>query len=253
MLIADSIARYAAGGFADPGALTLFSAWGATLSYSLQLYFDFSGYSDMAIGIAKMCNIQFPMNFNSPYRALNIIDFWQRWHMTLTRYLTLYLYNPLALAITRRRAARGLAVSRRAAAKPAVFAMTIAVPMFYTMAIAGIWHGSGFQFVIFGLLHGCYLTLNHAWRVFRPKRRGARDRAIPSVLGCWLLTYFAVLIAQIFFRAEFGGRRGEHDRRHARLARRPARAAGSLLDAASSGAGGALPVDARLDSGGHRL
>ncbi len=163
----------------------------------------------MAIGIAKMCNVQFPMNFNSPYRALNIIDFWQRWHMTLTRYLTLYLYNPVALWVTRRRVARGQPVSRQAVASLPTFSMMIAVPMFYTMALAGIWHGAGFQFLIFGLLHGAYLTINHAWRVFRPKKGGtAPFAAVPRVLRvatAWLLTYLGVLLAQVFFRAASAG------------------------------------------------
>ncbi len=207
VLLADGIAAYARPGFADPAALSAFPAWGAALAYSLQLYFDFSGYSDMAIGIAKMCNVQFPMNFNSPYRAVNIIDFWQRWHMTLTRYLTLYLYNPLALWVTRRRVARGQPVSRQAVARLPVFAMMVAVPMFYTMALAGIWHGAGVQFLIFGLLHGAYLTMNHAWRVFRRKPRG-RAAAPPlprAIFAGWLLTYLAVLVGQVFFRAASPG------------------------------------------------
>jgi len=207
VLLADSIATYASPGFADTSHLTLFGAWGAALSYSLQLYFDFSGYSDMAVGIAKMCNVQFPLNFNSPYKATNIIDFWQRWHMTLTRYLTLYLYNPVALWVTRRRVARGLSVSRQAMAKPTTFAAMVALPLFFTMTLAGIWHGAGSQFVIFGLLHSAYLTINHAWRLFRHKRTAKGAPPVSPVqrhvtaLGCLLLTYLAVLVGQIFFRA----------------------------------------------------
>jgi alginate O-acetyltransferase complex protein AlgI len=205
VLIADSIATYASPGFADPGSLGLFGAWGAALCYTLQLYFDFSGYSDMAVGIAKMCNVQFPFNFNSPYRAANIIDFWQRWHMTLTRYLNLYLYNPVALWVTRRRVARGLPVSRKAMAHFWPFTTTVALPMFFTMSLAGIWHGAGSQFLIFGLLHASYLTINHAWRVFGPRHRKdempTRRRHL-RVAGCVLLTYVAVLIGMVFFRAE---------------------------------------------------
>ena len=205
VLIADSIAIYATPGFADPDRLGLFGAWGAALCYTLQLYFDFSGYSDMAVGIAKMCNVQFPFNFNSPYRAANIIDFWQRWHMTLTRYLNLYLYNPVALWVTRRRVARGLPVSRQAMAHLWPFTTMVALPMFFTMSLAGIWHGAGSQFLIFGLLHASYLTINHAWRVFGPRHR--KEAAPPwlrhlRVAGCVLLTYVAVLIGMVFFRAE---------------------------------------------------
>ena len=205
VLLADSIAIYASPGFADPDQLTLFGAWGAALCYTLQLYFDFSGYSDMAVGIARMCNVQFPFNFNSPYRAASIIDFWQRWHMTLTRYLNLYLYNPVALWVTRRRVARGLPVSRQAMAHFWPFATMVALPMFFTMSLAGIWHGAGSQFLIFGLLHAAYLTINHAWRVYGPRHR--KDTA-PSwqrhlrIAGCVLLTYIAVLIGMVFFRAE---------------------------------------------------
>ena len=211
VLLADSIATYASPGFADTGHLALFGAWGTALSYSLQLYFDFSGYSDMAIGIAKMCNVQFPMNFNSPYKATNIIDFWQRWHMTLTRYLTLYLYNPMALLITRRRMARGLPVSRKAMANPLTFASMVALPLFFTMTLAGIWHGAGLQFVIFGVLHGAYLTINHAWRLIRHKHSGKAAAPVSalyrhaSAVGSLLLTYLAVLVGQIFFRASSSG------------------------------------------------
>jgi alginate O-acetyltransferase complex protein AlgI len=202
VLIADPISAYAVPGFADPASLGLFAAWGAVLAYSLQLYFDFSGYSDMAIGIARMCNIRFPFNFNSPYRARNIIDFWQRWHMTLTRYLNLYLYNPLALMVTRRRAARGLPITKQAVAHPGAFAGLVAMPMVVTMALAGIWHGAGLQFLIFGLLHAVYLTTNHAWRVFGPRLAQTPWMRRPAWgLACLVLTYLCVLLAQIFFRA----------------------------------------------------
>ena len=201
-LIADPISASASPGFADPASLDVLGAWGAALAYSMQLYFDFSGYSDMAIGIALMCNVHFPFNFNSPYKARNIIDFWQRWHMTLTRYLTLSLYNPIALSVTRRRATRGLATNRQAAAKPGAFASMIAMPMVVTMALAGIWHGAGWQFLVFGLLHAAYLTVNHAWRVFgpRPAQHGWLRGPAWGVL-CLVVTYLAVLVAQIFFRA----------------------------------------------------
>ena len=98
--------------FARRLRLPLFAAWNAVLCYSLQLYFDFSGYSDMAIGLARMFNVQFPLNFNSPYKATSIIEHWQRWHMTLSRYLALYVYNPIAMAVTRWRADRGLGIGK---------------------------------------------------------------------------------------------------------------------------------------------
>jgi D-alanyl-lipoteichoic acid acyltransferase DltB (MBOAT superfamily) len=207
VVIADSLAAYVGPGFGSPYDLTVVGSWGTVLCYSLQLYFDFSGYSDMAVGIAKMFNIQFPINFNSPYKALNIIDFWQRWHMTLTRYLTLLLFNPIALALTRRRMARGLPMSRKALAKFKPFATLVAFPMFCTMGLAGIWHGAGLQFLIFGLLHASYLTINHMWRTFGPKPAPAISAQHPRAwaLGCLLLTYLAVVVGQVFFRSSSSG------------------------------------------------
>jgi D-alanyl-lipoteichoic acid acyltransferase DltB (MBOAT superfamily) len=205
VLLADSMIQLANAGFAVPGTLGLVTAWLTVLSYSMQIYFDFSGYSDMAIGLAYMFNVRFPINFNSPYKAHSIIDFWQRWHMTLTRYLTLYLYNPMAIAITRRRAAKGLPISSKGAKTVTGFLNMIALPIFFTMILAGIWHGAGSQFLVFGLLHGLYLTVNHAWQIFRPAglSRAFRSRLLRPlvVIAPVLLTYIAVLVAQVFFRA----------------------------------------------------
>jgi alginate O-acetyltransferase complex protein AlgI len=201
--IADRMAPIVVGTFGHPETAPLTLAWLAVLAYSLQLYFDFSGYSDMAIGLARIFGIRFPLNFISPYKAASIIDFWQRWHMTLTRYLTSYLYNPAVLFVTRRRLARGLPVSRSATATLRGFGTMIAVPLFYTMILAGIWHGAGLQYVVFGLLHGCYLTINHAYRVFRPHSYPKSQGSVVwlrSLLGI-AITYLAVLVAQVFFRA----------------------------------------------------
>jgi alginate O-acetyltransferase complex protein AlgI len=198
VLLADPLSFVADDGFAHAGQLGAPAAWYTILAYSMQLYFDFSGYSDMAIGIARLFGVVFPSNFNSPYRASSIIEFWSRWHMTLTRYLTLYLYNPVAVRVSRRRMARGLGVSKRATRNLPAFAGLIAWPTFFTMGLAGIWHGAGFQYLIFGLLHAAYLSINHAWRVFGP-----RDSK-PGRLGIGfriLLTYAAVVLGQVFFRA----------------------------------------------------
>jgi D-alanyl-lipoteichoic acid acyltransferase DltB (MBOAT superfamily) len=166
----------------------------------MQLYFDFSGYSDMALGLARMFSITFPFNFDSPYKSRSIIDFWSRWHMTLTRYLTLYLYNPISMWINRRRTAAGKPNNRKAQRTASGFASLVIFPTLVTMFLAGVWHGAGLQFIVFGLLHGTYLSVNHAWRMFR--REGSlisRAVALPPVsLG---LTFAAVLVAQIFFRA----------------------------------------------------
>jgi D-alanyl-lipoteichoic acid acyltransferase DltB (MBOAT superfamily) len=205
VLIADSLSQVSNAGFDAPGTLGLIPSWMTALSFSLQIYFDFSGYSDMAIGLAYMFNVRFPLNFNSPYKARSIIDFWQRWHMTLTRYLTLYLYNPMALWITRRRVARGAPILTRDNKTIGGFLTMIAIPTFITMVLAGVWHGAGLTFLIFGLLHGFYLIVNHAWRIFMPAQ-ARQDPKNPAALAAIviaqvLLTYSAALVAQIFFRA----------------------------------------------------
>lgn len=198
-LLADPLSAVVAPGYAHADSLALLGAWQVALSYSLQLYFDFSGYSDMAMGLARMFNLRFPVNFNSPYKARSVIDYWQRWHMTLTRYLNLYLYNPIALAILRRRAAHGLPADRAAQASPGGFAAMVAVPIFVTMGLAGVWHGAGATFLVFGLLHAAYLSLNHAWRILRPATAPARGAS--AVVWRVGLTYLAVLVGSVFFRA----------------------------------------------------
>lgn len=198
-LLADPTGTVVAPGFAQADVLPLFAAWQVALSYSLQLYFDFSGYSDMALGLARMFNLRFPVNFNSPYKAGSVVDYWQRWHITLTRYLTQYLFNPMTMALWRRRAARGLPVGRAAQASVAGFTVMLALPLMTTMGLAGIWHGAGWTFLVFGLLHGLYLSINHAWRMFAgpPGRRSGKSAAISGIV----LTYLAVLLGSVFFRA----------------------------------------------------
>lgn len=204
VLLADRFAPGADSAFENTAHLGTSAAWAGVLSYSLQLYFDFSGYSDMANGLARMFSIDFPLNFASPYKSANIIDFWQRWHMTLTRYITVYLYNPISLWVSRQRAQRGMKLSRKAMATPSGFAMMVAFPTLVTLFLAGVWHGAGLQFIVFGLLHALYLTINHAFRVFRGRRpHTERPPAQRVALGAAsvLLTFLAVLLAQVFFRA----------------------------------------------------
>ena len=201
-LIADNVSGIADKLLPAPGAGP-FAVWIGVLSYSMQLYFDFSGYSDMAIGLARLFGIRFPINFASPYKATSIIDFWQRWHITLTRFLTAYLYNPIALKLVRRRAAAGKSTSKRVSKTIPGFLELIALPTIITMMIAGIWHGAGLQFLVFGALHGIYLSINHAWRTFGP-RTSERPR-VGLALSYGALVYLAVLVAQIFFRASSVG------------------------------------------------
>ena len=193
-------------GFEKPESFQFFTAWQVILLYSLQIYFDFSGYSDMSIGLARMFNVRFPQNFNSPYKATSIIEYWQRWHMTLTRYLTLYLYNPLALAIVRHRlrSRKGQRLGKSRRVGHAEFIETVFFPTFVTMSIAGIWHGAGLQYLVFGMLHGIYITVNHAWRVVFPITThavAAKPRR-SHVVAKMLLTYGSVVLALVFFRAQ---------------------------------------------------
>jgi D-alanyl-lipoteichoic acid acyltransferase DltB (MBOAT superfamily) len=204
-LLADPLSVSVASGYAATTDLPLFAAWNAALCYSLQLYFDFSGYSDMAIGLARMFNVRFPLNFNSPYKATSIIEHWQRWHMTLSRYLALYVYNPIALAVTRRRADRGLGIGRSAQATFGGFAAMVMFPTLVTMGLAGVWHGAGLQFLVFGLLHGAYLTINHALRIVIKRAPGRHDTSVLVSRAKVLVTYLAVLVASVFFRADSVG------------------------------------------------
>ena len=198
-LIADPTALAVGPAFDHAGQVQFFAAWQGALSYSLQLYFDFSGYSDMAIGLSRMFGIRFPLNFASPYKAQSVIEYWQRWHMTLTRYLTQYVFNPLSIIVMRRlnaiRRSQGVRVSRTDR-----FIALIAIPLPITMILAGIWHGAGLQFLVFGLLHGIYLTINHLWRNFGPKPGpdpGVAHRSLSIAV-----TYLSVLIGSVFFRAQ---------------------------------------------------
>jgi alginate O-acetyltransferase complex protein AlgI len=204
-LLADPLSATVGSGFAAASGLPLFAAWNAALCYSLQLYFDFSGYSDMAIGLARMFNVQFPLNFNSPYKATSVIDHWQRWHMTLSRYLALYVYNPIAMAVTRWRANRGLGITKAARESLGGFSVMVMFPTLTTMGLAGIWHGAGLHFLVFGLLHGMYLTINHVLRILRPHTQGRRIEGIWTTGRKILVTYAGVLVASVFFRADSVG------------------------------------------------
>jgi D-alanyl-lipoteichoic acid acyltransferase DltB (MBOAT superfamily) len=195
-LLADPIGQFATGAFADPTSLTMLPAWQAASAYSLQLYFDFSGYSDMAVGLARMFNLRFPANFDSPYKAQSVIEYWQRWHITLTSFLTAHVYSPLALGLMRRRGARGLSTGRDAQRTPGGFAAMLVLPTTATIVLAGMWHGASWNYLIFGLLHAVFLSVNHAWRILWPN---ARSRAAICVAARVALTYLCVLVASVVF------------------------------------------------------
>lgn len=184
-VLADGIAQYSTPVFDAAAAgqtLTFFEAWGGALAYTFQLYFDFSGYSDMAIGAARMFGIKLPINFHSPYKATNIVEFWRRWHMTLSRFLRDYLYIPLG----GNRGGKALRYRN----------------LMLTMLLGGLWHGAGWTFVVWGGLHGLYLSINHAWthltKRFCPKP--LLPRRIGKLLA-WTTTFIAVVIGWVFFRA----------------------------------------------------
>jgi alginate O-acetyltransferase complex protein AlgI len=203
VFLADPLEDLVATGYSHPTQLTMVTSWITALAYSLQLYFDFSGYSDMAIGISGLFGFRLPTNFNSPYKARGVIEYWQRWHMTLSRYLALLIFNPISLAITRRRVVKGLKVSHKALKSPAAFFSLLALPTFVTMGLAGVWHGAGLQFLVFGLLHATYLIINHAARVFGKGSLASRTEHARAVEVVWKvgLTYLAVLVGSVFFRA----------------------------------------------------
>ncbi|MEN8170085.1 MAG: MBOAT family protein [Pseudomonadota bacterium] len=183
VVIADSAAKYSTPVFdmAEDGMLlNFFEAWMGALAYTFQLYFDFSGYSDMAIGLARMFGIRLPLNFNSPYKANNIIDFWRGWHMTLSRFLRDYLYIPLG-------GNRKGRVRRH-------------VNLMITMVIGGLWHGAGWTFVAWGALHGAYLIVNHVWRNLSAPL-GLEGKRV-WIAFSRLLTFLAIVVAWVFFRAE---------------------------------------------------
>lgn len=172
VLIADTLARWVDPAFAHAATLGFYDAWTATLAYSLQLYFDFSGYSEMAMGVALFFGVTLPENFRSPYKARDVQDFWRRWHITLGRFLRDYLYVPLG-------------GGRHGVAR----AMTAGLA---TMLLGGLWHGAGWTFVAWGGLHGALLCVFLAW-----KRVG---RPLPPALGRGL-TFFVMLLGWVTFRA----------------------------------------------------
>lgn len=184
VVIADNLAIFVSPVFdaaAQGHAVGFIEGWLGAITYALQLYFDFSGYSDMAIGLARMCGVRFPLNFASPYKAVNIIEFWRRWHMTLSQLLRDYLYIPLGG--NRRGAVRRYA------------------NLMITMVLGGLWHGASWTFVIWGALHGLYLVVNHGWQVVRRKLGWSRSFGLAGQVFGVLTTFFAVCVAWVFFRA----------------------------------------------------
>jgi D-alanyl-lipoteichoic acid acyltransferase DltB (MBOAT superfamily) len=185
--VADVVAQFANPVFAAAGQgvpVGLVDGWVGAIAFSLQLYFDFSGYSDMAIGLAWMFNIRLPLNFDTPYRSASIVEFWRRWHISLSRFLRDYLY--VALGGNRKGRVRRY------------------VNLMLTMLLGGLWHGAGWNFLLWGGLHGALLVVTHVWTSLRERwglaplgQEGRWTR--PLAIGA---TYVAVVVAWVFFRAE---------------------------------------------------
>jgi len=185
VMIADGLAQYATPVFeaARQGYLpSLLEAWEGALAYTLQIYFDFSGYSDMAIGLAYCFGIRIPLNFNSPYKSVNIIDFWRRWHISLSRFLKDFLYIPLG-------GNRKGEVSRF-------------VNLMITMLLGGLWHGAAWTFVLWGGLHGVFLIVNHLWIKLKQRFGFEGKGGWAGRLFSGALTFLAVTIAWVFFRSD---------------------------------------------------
>ncbi|HXH74626.1 MAG TPA: MBOAT family O-acyltransferase [Bacteriovoracaceae bacterium] len=174
VLIADTLSGWVSDGYLHPEKLHFFHAWGTSLSYTFQLYFDFSGYSDMAIGLGLLFNIKIPQNFNSPFRAGNINDFWARWHMTLSLFIRTYIFTPLVKCMPK-----------------TTFGYSM-IAMFLAMTIAGIWHGAAWTFVIYGMLHGLAIVIHYYWK--------KRKKKVNYFLA-WLVTFNFVNFTFIIFRS----------------------------------------------------
>ena len=184
VVIADNLAQFVSPVFAHVdagGGVTTSWAWLSTLAYSLQIYFDFSGYSDMAIGLALLFGIRLPVNFRSPYKATSIVDFWRRWHITLSRFLRDYLYIPLG---------------GNRHGEPRRY-----VNLMLTMLLGGLWHGAGWNFLVWGALHGFYLGVNHLWQKWRSAAKSSVSNHV-SAVASWAITFIAVVVAWVFFRSK---------------------------------------------------
>ena len=179
LIIADTFSPWVATAFDTDVSLTFFEAWAGVLSYTFQIYFDFSGYSDMALGLGKLFNIDLPINFDSPYKALSVADFWRRWHITLSSFLRDYLYIPLG----------GNRQGR----------LRRDCNLMGTMLLGGLWHGASWNFVIWGGLHGAFLVLNHAYRKILSTWKITTPRLLLPIY--WFLTFGSVVFAWVFFRA----------------------------------------------------
>ena len=198
VFLADNLAIYVNPAF-DAAAvgfnMTFFDAWGAALAYTLQLYFDFSGYSDMAIGIGLMFGIAIPINFLSPFKAKNISEFWRLWHISLSRFIRDYLYYPISLFLTRFSYSKNMSPM-------GVFFFSIMLPTMLSFFLVGLWHGAGWQFILFGLIHGFYIVIYNLWvkiKIFF-FNNNYKSNFITDLIG-QLITFISVIFSFVFFRS----------------------------------------------------
>lgn len=199
IILADNISHFSTPIFdaaAAGASLSMFESWLGAIAFGLQIYFDFSGYTDMAIGSARIFGIKLPINFYSPYKSLNISEFWRRWHMTLTQFITAYVYTPLSMARTR----KALAAN---AGEQVIFWQAVAYPAMVTFVLAGIWHGAGWNFVIFGALQGIMMIINNLWRQFRKSilKQRLKETTLAGRLFARGLTSVCFIFTLIFFKA----------------------------------------------------
>jgi alginate O-acetyltransferase complex protein AlgI len=208
-VIADSLALFANPVFnaaAKGQELDFVTAWLAAITFAFQIYFDFSGYSDIAIGLGRMFGVKLPLNFHSPLRAGSIIEYWRRWHMTLQRFIVAYIFEPLTLPLSRWAYRKNLSTW-------AEFAVSAAAPTVVTFVAVGVWHGAGWTYALFGGLHAIYICINQFWRRWSAQRRRVlKRRGKPVVepghlvnLFFHIVTLTAVLFAMVMFRANSVG------------------------------------------------
>ena len=184
--LADNIAIYADLAFGEGARLHTTEAWAGAVGYALQLYFDFSGYSDMAVGLGLMFGFRLPFNFLIPFASTSMIEYWKRWHITMTRFFTMYTYMPVALSATR------YAMTRQMG-KISTFVLSTLLPTLLTFVLSGLWHGAGWTFIMFGVVNGIGLCINHAWK--------AANLPSPTRLGGWALTAVTILVTLVYFRS----------------------------------------------------
>lgn len=179
------------------------TSWIGALAYTFQIYFEFSGYSDMALGIARLFGIRLPTNFNSPLKSNSLVEFWSRWHITLTRFLTWQIYIPMVRYLTRVRISAGKSALRGANSSLSAVTVLIWLPTLFTMTLSGLWHGAGWNYVLWGAMHGVCLSINQTWRLVR-SRIFINDTAYKRVMAPIgrVLTLATVIVALVVFRSD---------------------------------------------------